>query len=462
MNEAPSRQHDQPPSEADVIVIGMGPGGEHLAGTLASAGLTVIGVEDRLVGGECPYWGCIPSKMMIRAANLLAEGCRIQGMAGEVKVEADFAVVAQRIRDEATDNWDDTVAADRFRGTGGYLVRGEGRLVGPRTVQVGNQRFTARRGVVLNTGTRPAVPPIDGLADAPYWTNREVLEAEACPESLVVLGGGSVGLELAQAFVRFGAKTTIVEAGARILGHEEPEAGDLLTTILRNDGIQVHTGASVTHATHDGTEFILTLDGAQVRAERLLIATGRSPNIDRLGLESIGVDPAVRALDVDEHQQLTDGVWAIGDITGKGAFTHVSMYQADIAIRSILGEHGPGADYRALPRVTFTDPEIGAVGLTEQQARDAGTNIRTGVADLPSSSRGFIHKAGNDGLVKLVEDTDRGVLVGATSAGPAGGEILGALAVAVRARVPVAELRHTIYAYPTFHRAIEAAVGELR
>ncbi|MGH3423653.1 MAG: dihydrolipoyl dehydrogenase family protein [Nocardioidaceae bacterium] len=460
MTSSPSPAGGPAPSEADVIVVGMGPGGEHLAGTLASRGLTVIGVENRLVGGECPYWGCIPSKMLIRSANLLAEGCRVEGMAGDVTVAPDFAVPAQRIRDEATDGWDDSVAADRFAGTGGHLLRGEGRLTGPGSIEVDGRAYRARRGIVLNTGTRPATPPIDGLADTPYWTNREILEAEALPESLIVIGGGAVGLELAQAFVRFGTKTTIVEAGPRLLGPEEPESADLLTRVLGGEGITIHTDAGVTRATHDGTEFTLTFGDEQVRAERLLVATGRIPNTDRIGLDSIGVDPG-SSVRVDEHQRLADGVWAIGDITGKGAFTHVSMYQADIAIRSILGEDGPGADYRALPRVTFTDPEVGAVGLTERQAREAGLTVRTGTADLAASSRGFIHKAGNDGLVKLVEDADRGVLVGATAAGPSGGEVLGALVVAVRAQVPVADLRHTIYAYPTFHRAIESALADL-
>jgi pyruvate/2-oxoglutarate dehydrogenase complex dihydrolipoamide dehydrogenase (E3) component len=196
-------------------------------------------------------------------------------------------------------------------------------------------------------------------------------------------------------------------------------------------------------------------------AERLLVATGRRPGLDALGAAAIGVDESAAAIPVDDRMRVTEGVWALGDVTGKGAFTHVSMYQAAIVIRDILGEEGPTADYRAVPRVTFTDPEIGAVGLTEAQARDEGLSIRTGMAQVPSSARGWIHKAGNDGFIKLIEDTERGVLVGATSAGPWGGEVLGALSVAVHGEVPTESLRQMIYAYPTFHRAIEDALRDL-
>ncbi len=446
---------------ADVIVIGMGPGGEDAAAKLATAGLDVIAVERSLVGGECPYWGCIPSKMLIRSAALLAEARRIPGMAGASSVEADFGVVATRIREEATDDWDDAVAARRFTDTGGRLVRGDARITGPGHVEVDGQAYTARRAIVLNTGTRPAVPPIPGLAETPYWTNHEILEATELPASLAVIGGGAIGLELAQAFSRFGSTVTVVEAGARLLGPEEPEAAELLSDVFEREGIAVCVGASIASVGHDDSGFSIDLGAETVGAEALLVAAGRTPNIDTLGLDSIGVDASGRSVSVDEHQRVTDGVWAIGDITGKGAFTHVSMYQAAIAVASILGQEGPGGDYDALPRVTFTDPEIGAAGLTEKQARDAGLTVRTGHTDLAPSSRGYIHKAGNDGFIKVVEDADRGVLVGATSAGPTGGEVMGALAVAIRGEVPVATLRHTIWAYPTFHRAIETALADL-
>ncbi|MFA1541240.1 dihydrolipoyl dehydrogenase family protein [Actinomadura monticuli] len=447
--------------EVDVVVIGLGPGGEDAAGRLAEAGLSVVGVESRLVGGECPYYACVPTKMMVRAAGLLEEGRRVTGMAGEARVRPDWAQVAARIRDEATDAWDDTAAADRLTGKGAALVRGEGRITAPNEVTVGGRVFRTRRGIVLNTGTAPVAPPIDGLADTPFWTNREVVRAAEVPSSLLVLGGGVVGAEMAQVFSRFGARVTIVEAADRLLLSEEPEASELIRDVFEREGIGVRTGMEVTGAGHDGDEFTLRLGEESVSAERLLVATGRRPNLRGLGLEHVGLDETARHIPVDGHMRAADGVWAIGDITGMGAFTHVSMYQGAVAVRDILGEEGSPASYRAVPRVTFTDPEVASVGLTEAQARDQNLPVRTGMAKIPESTRGWIHKAGNDGFVKLVESTEWGTLVGATAAGPAGGEILGFLAVAVHTEAPTAVLRDMIYAYPTFHRAIEPALADL-
>ncbi|MGH3498074.1 MAG: dihydrolipoyl dehydrogenase family protein [Nocardioidaceae bacterium] len=449
-------------STADVVVLGLGPGGEDVAGRLAEAGLSVVAVEAELVGGECPYWGCIPSKMMIRAGNLLAEGRRIPGMSGAAEVHPDFTPVARRIRDEATDTWNDKVAVDRLAGKGARVVKERGRLVGPHDVQMGAEVVHADRGIVIATGTAPVIPAIDGLHGLPYWTNREAISTERVPDSLAVLGGGSIGLELAQMFARFGSAITVVEGADRLVAIEEPEASALLHDVLCREGLTVHTDAKVTRVRLDGERFALSVDGADdVTADRLLVATGRRARLDDLGLEHVGLDPSSHSIDVDEHQRAAHDVWAVGDVTGKGAFTHVAMYQSRIAVASILGEDGPPADYAALPRVTFTDPEVGAVGMTERQAKDAGIWVRTGTAQIPANARGWIHKAGNDGFIKVVEDADRGVLVGATSAGPVGGEALSGLAVAVRASVPVATLRHSIWAYPTFHRGISEAIEDL-
>ncbi len=454
--------------QVDIVVIGMGPGGEYAAGELAGAGLRVAGVEDRLTGGECPYWGCVPSKMMIRAANLLAEGRRIPGMAGTVQVTADWAPVAERIRKEATDDWNDQVAVERFEGKGGIFVRGRGRITAPGEVTVesldGQQPprvLHASKGILINTGTDPAVPPIPGLAGTPFWTNREAIETTEVPQSLITLGGGAIGAELSQVFARFGAKVTVIEAQPRLLPLDEPESGELLTKVFTEEGIEVHTGAAAKQISHDGSQFTVDIGKLSVCAERLLVATGRRTSLAALGIGAIGLNEHARTIDVNDWMCAAEGVWAIGDITGKGAFTHVSMYQADIAVRDILGLGGPAADYRAVPHVTFTDPEIAGVGLTEAEACAQGFEVRTGITQLPASARGWIHKAGNDGFIKVIKDCERNVLIGATSAGPAGGEVLGALAVAIHGEVPVPRLRTMIYAYPTFHRAIEEALKDL-
>jgi len=447
---------------ADVVVVGMGPGGEEVAGRLAEEGLDVVGIEGRLVGGECPYWGCVPSKMMLRAAGLLADARRVPGMAGSATVTADWQPVATRIRLEATDNWDDRVAVERFESKGGRFVRGWGRLAGPGRVSVGEREFEAGRAVVINTGTQPWAPPIPGLSDVPYWTNRDAIEATDVPTSLVVLGGGAIGVELGQVFARFGASVSVVEIAPHLLPLEEPESGELLAQALQADGLRVMTGAGVQGVRGSGSGIAVELaTGESIEGEHLLVATGRRADLEALGVASVGLDEKARSIPVDDRCRAAAGLWAVGDITGEGAFTHVSMYQAGIAVADILGWPAAAADYRALPRVTFTDPEIGSVGLSEASARAAGPSVRTGHADLPSSARGWIQKVDNAGFIKLVEDVDRGVLVGATSAGPCGGEVLAMLALAVHASVPTAELGTMIYAYPTFHRAVEVALRDL-
>ncbi|MGA7204274.1 MAG: NAD(P)/FAD-dependent oxidoreductase [Specibacter sp.] len=454
----------------DVIVVGMGPGGESVAGELAAAGLSVVGVESRLVGGECPYYGCIPSKMMIRAANALAEARRVPGLAGTASVVPDFSMVARRIRDEATDNWDDAVAAKRFTDKGGRLVRGTGRLGGAREVTVrmhdgGEIAFRARHAVVLNPGTNPAIPSVPGLAGTPYWTNREAMRAAEAPASLLISGGGAIAVELAQVFARFGTRVSVVARGP-LLSREEPEAGELLAKVFAREGIEVLDHTNFTSVSHDGDGFTVKLEGSasgvgQLRAEQLLIATGRTPALEALGLDAAGIaydgktPPAV-----DAHLQLADGLYLVGDAVGAGAFTHMSMYQGNIVAGHILGEDRGQADTHAVPHVTFTDPEIGGVGMSEKQARDAGLAIRVGYTDLADSTRGWIHRA--EGFIKVIKDAGTGVLVGATSAGPDGGEVLSALTLAVHARIPVATLKTMIYAYPTFHRAIGEALNDLK
>lgn len=450
----------------DLVVLGLGPGGESVATEAAKAGLSVVGVDERLVGGECPYFGCIPSKMMIRAANSLAEAHRVGTLAGAATTSPDFSVVARRIREEATDDWDDTVAVQRLEDAGVTFVRGHGRLAGEGVVEVGGTRYVARVGVVLNTGTAPAAPPVEGLAGTPYWTNREALQATEAPASLVVVGGGAIGAELAQAFARFGTRVSLVEMAPRILALEEPAASEVVASSFAADGIQVLAGASIRSVAHADGRFTVAVTDADgtdldLDADRLLVAAGRRPNLHDIGLETVGLDPAARSLDTDERMRAGEKLWAVGDITGQGAFTHMSMYQAGIAVRDITGTDGPWASYHAVPRVTYTDPEVGAVGMTEQQARDAGVDVRVGRAPLGESSRGWIHGPGGEGVILLVEDREAGHLVGATSVGPMGGEVLSMLATAVHAKVPTAVLREQVLAYPTFHRAVSTALADL-
>jgi pyruvate/2-oxoglutarate dehydrogenase complex dihydrolipoamide dehydrogenase (E3) component len=440
--------------EVDAVVVGLGPGGEQVAEELAEAGLEVVGIEAELVGGECPYWGCVPSKMMVRAADLLAEGRRIPGMAGASAVTPDWAPVATRIREEATDFWDDQVAVDRLHDKGGRFIRGRARLTGPMSVEVGGETVTARHALVLSTGQQPDIPP---LFDAvPHWTNRGAMAAEAVPASLVVAGGGSVGLEVGQVMARFGAQVTIVEPGPRLAGAEEPEVSELIADVLRREGVDVRTGAAIERVEPWGETgaTVHLADGTTVDGERLLVATGRRSDLASLGVGVLGLDEEAASIPVDGRMRVAPGVWAVGDVTGKGGYTHVASFQARLCVADILGRARPDADYRAVPRVTFTDPEIGAVGLTEAEARRQGGDVTVFDQSIASEARGWIHRG--EGLVKLVARD--GVLVGATSMGPNGGEVLGLLCLAVHAQVPLETMRSMMFAYPTFHRAVDSAL----
>lgn len=441
----------------DVVVMGLGPGGEHVAAELAKAGLDVVGVDERLVGGECPYFGCVPTKMMIAAATALREGGRIDDLAGSARIEPSWEPVARRIRDEATDDWDDAVAVKRLEDAGARFVRGRGVVTAPGQVTVDGTTYTARTGIVLNTGTAPSAPPIEGLDQVEYWTNRDVVRLTELPASLLVIGGGPIGCEMAQALARFGVRVTVVEVADRIVAVEEPEASEVLEQAFAELGMEVVTGAQIDRVSQDADGFEVVVGDRSLRAERLLVAAGRRNNLADIGLEHVGLEAAPRVLDPDERMRVAEGVWAVGDITGKGAFTHMSMYQAAIVVRDVLGQDGPWADYRAVARVTFTAPEIGSVGLTEAAARDRGLDVRVASGDL--GARGWM--AREAGLVKLVADAGRGVLVGGTSVGPMGGDVLSMITTAVHAEIPIATLAGMHFAYPTYYRALEPVFRQL-
>lgn len=444
----------------DVIVLGMGTCGEDAALRLAGAGLDVVGIEPNLVGGECPFWACLPTKSLARSANLVTEARRADGLVGSVSVTPDWATVATRLRAEITGGWDDVGGVARFEAKGGRFVRGWGTVTAPRTVEVDGTVIVARRGIVVATGSTPFIPPIDGLADLDYWTNHHAVQVEELPESLTILGGGPVGCELGQVFARFGVDVTIVEGEPRLLAREEPEVSALIAESLRADGVRLKLGVRAEMARRDDNFIALSVTGGdEVRSNRLLVAVGRRCHADDLGVEAAGAVVQGGFIEVDSLMRAADGLWAIGDITGKGMLTQVAEYQGMIAIEDVLGGTPVEADYSANPRATFTDPEVGGVGTTEAEARAEGRDVTVVTKNLTATTRGWLHRTGNSGLIKLVADTHENRLVGASVVGPHAADVLGFLQLAVQQHVPLTDLVNTIYAFPTFYGAIGEALG---
>jgi len=446
--------------KVDVIVVGVGTGGEDVSLQLLDAGLSVVGIEPRLIGGECPYWACLPTKFLVRNANLIQEARRADGLVGKVTVEPSWELVSERLRAQVTGAWDNTYAKPRFESRGGRVVDGWARLVGPDSVEVNGETIVADRAIVLATGSMPAIPPIPGLDAIDYWTTHDAIAAKVLPASLTILGGGAVGCELGQVFSRFGVEVTIVEAADHLLPTEEPEASSLVEEALMAEGVTLRRGVRATAVASDGISVGVELsDGTTARSERLLIATGRHVDTTGLHLDAAGVTTTNGFIDIDDHMRATEGIWAIGDVTGKSLFTHVAMYQALIAVEDILGLEPAPADYRTIPRATFTDPEVGSVGITESMARATGIDVDVVVKQVPATFRGWLHQTGNVGLIKLVADREHGVLVGATAVGPNGAEVLGMLASAVHHQVRAADLARMIYAFPTFWGGVGEALG---
>ncbi len=471
----------------DVLVLGAGAAGENAADRAARGGLSVVVVESELVGGECSYWACMPSKALLRPGQVLAAARGVGGAADAVTGELDVDAVLDR-RDSFASDWDDSGQVHWLAGAGLDLVRGRARFTAERIVEVaqedGSVTLRARHAVVVATGSEAVIPDIDGLADAAPWTSREATSAQHVPDSLIILGGGVVGVEMATAYADLGAGVTLVHRGDRVLSAAEPFAGEAVAAALRELGVDLELGAEVVRVARDdgGVEVELG-SGVVLRAAELLVATGRRPRTMDLGLDTIGLTPG-DPLAVDDQLQVTGvpGGWlyAVGDVTGRVHTTHQGKYDARVAgdvIAARFGRGGDGsppdavpfsryaasADHGAVPQVVFTRPEVAWVGLTEAAAREAGVDVR--LVDVPLSSVGgtALHGDGADGQVRLVVDADRGVLLGATFVGPDVAELLHAATIAVVGEVPLDRLWHAVPAYPTMSevwlRLLESAEG---
>jgi pyruvate/2-oxoglutarate dehydrogenase complex dihydrolipoamide dehydrogenase (E3) component len=449
------------PQEFDVVCLGGGVAGEAIAGGLRDSGLTLAVVERELVGGECPYWGCVPSKTLLRSSETLTEADRARVLAASrVEWTVDFPKVSKRVLWMARD-LDDGRPAAQVEATGAKLFRGEGQLTDLRTVAVGGEQLIARRAVVIANGSTAAIPPIPGLDSVEFWTNRQAAIPRELPATLAILGGGAIGVELGQAFARLGSKVTVIEAGPMFLGLEEPEAGAALRPHLEADGITLRIGdPCIAVEKRSASAVVVRLkSGASVSADRLLVATGRRPNAE--AWRATGIARTERGwLKVDpETLEAQPGIFGAGDVTGLGGFTHLAYYHGQVVARRLRGLDAR-ADHTAIPRVTFTDPEIASVGLSEAAARARGIDVVVASADPAETARGYIHDF-HGGALKLVGDRKRGVLIGATLVTPRAGEILGELVLAIKVSTPLKTLADVIHPFPAFNRVLGASLEQL-
>ncbi|HWF35498.1 MAG TPA: NAD(P)/FAD-dependent oxidoreductase [Solirubrobacteraceae bacterium] len=442
----------------DAVVLGAGPAGEAAVSQLHAQGLHTALVERELVGGECAYWACIPSKTLLRPVQARAEAARAKGVATPER-EWEEAVA---YRDWMIRGLDDSEQIADYQDEGIRVYKGQARLRGPGQVEVDEDTLLVAARVIIATGSVPRMPDIPGLEAAGYWTNREATTLTEVPDSVAVIGGGPVGIELAQLLRRFGAQVHLLEAAQGLIAREDPRVGELVAAALREEGIELHLGAEIAAVSARGGDRELDLgEAGTLRVREVVVASGRSPRVTDLGLETVGIHPYGDGIKIDERCRAGDQVWAIGDVTGVMPFTHVAKYQARIACADIAGE-SVAADYSAVPRVVFSDPEVGAVGLTEEQARAQELDVATARVALPEViSRPWTYESDPRGELSVMVDRERRVLVGAWAVAPLAGEWIHYAALAVKAGISVDVLRDTVAQFPTYTEGFLEALSRI-
>lgn len=442
----------------DVVVIGMGPGGEVAASRLLAAGMSVAVIERELIGGECAYWACIPSKTVLRPPEAGAGADRAAGVDG---ARLDWAATRD-YRDYMARHLDDAGQVTSYTDQGALVVKGEARVTAPGRVDVDGRQLTADH-VIVATGSKAVIPPIDGLDEVTVWTNRETYTAHDLPARAVIVGGSAVGVETALFLARFAVHVTLVQRSDRLLAREEPRVGELTESSLRDAGVQVRTGTSPRRGRRDGADSVLDLDdGTQASGDVVILATGRTPRTAELGLQEAGARLGEHGeVLIDEHCRAADGVWAVGDVTAVMPFTHVAKYQGRIVVEAILGRPR-AASYHGIPPVVFADPEISAAGLTQAQADQAGLHTTTAEIDLAASlARPWTYEHDPRGHLALLADTDRRVLVGAWAVAPQAGEWIHQASLAIRARIPIDTLLDQVAQFPTYSEGYLTALEAL-